>query len=341
MHVGGDELVGEQHGCSGGEDDQRQRQGGEREAVTTLEAIGQPVDDHAGNEQEHDVLILLDEREDDRIIPRTTDLVHHLLGSEPGFAVGGSRIKVTCRAEEQTGEGDEHEGLQYRPRIVYPTYETVGIRTEAPEPADVPDRRTDPEDEYPHLNHINKRVRVVRELTRGNQADCQKEHEQITDMFVQGTPTLVNNHSHPIECTPDDEVPACAVPQAADEHSEEGVAVGGKKFACGTPEQRAVAAERDIDISFQPSRERLMPATPELLRVAGFIRRVEVLRQVEAHEQRHADSDVGVAGEVRIDLHRVREQGEEVLEAGEEHRALEHTVDEVDCKVVGEDDLLQ
>lgn len=84
-----------------------------------------------------------------------------------------------------------------------------------------------------------------------------------------------------------------------------------------------------------------MPATPELLRVAGLIRRVEVLREVEAHEQRHADSDVRIAGEVRIDLHRVREQGEEVLEAGEEHRALEHAVDEVHGKVVGEDDLLE
>lgn len=84
-----------------------------------------------------------------------------------------------------------------------------------------------------------------------------------------------------------------------------------------------------------------MPATPELLRVAGLIRRVEVLRQVEAHEQRDADSDVGVAGEVRINLHRVGEQGEEVLEAGEEHRALEHAVDEVDGEVVGKDDLLE
>lgn len=184
LHVGGDELVGEQDGCGCDEDDQRQRHSGEPQTVTALEAGGQPVDDHAGNEQKHDVLVLLDERKDDRVIPRATYLVHHLLGSLPGFAVGGSRVKVTCRAEEQTGERDEDEGLDDRPSLVDPADETAGIRTESPQPAYVPDRRADPKDEYPDLNHIHERIYAVGELARSNHGECQKEHEDITDMFV-------------------------------------------------------------------------------------------------------------------------------------------------------------
>lgn len=212
LHVGGDELVGEQYGCSGGEDDQRQRHSREPQTVTALEAVGQPMDDHAYNEQQHDVLILLYERQDDTIIPRATDLVHHLLGSLPGFAVGGSGVEVTCRAEEQTREGDEDEGLEDIPSLIDPTHKTVGIRTVTPQPADVPDRRADPEDEHPHLYHIYERIGAVRELARGNHADCQQEHDQVTDMFAQCPPALVDNHAHAIESAPDDEVPTCAVP---------------------------------------------------------------------------------------------------------------------------------
>lgn len=190
------------------------------------------MDDHAGNEEQHDVLILLNERQDDRVIPRAANLVHHLLGSLPGFAVGGSGVEVTCRTEEQTREGDEDEGLEYIPRIVDPPNEAVRS-THSPQPADVPDRRTDPEDEYPHLHHIHQRVRAVRELARSNHADCQKEHDEVTDMFAQCPPALVDNHADTVESAPDDEVPACAVPQAADEHGEERVAVRRKEFACG------------------------------------------------------------------------------------------------------------
>ena len=83
-----------------------------------------------------------------------------------------------------------------------------------------------------------------------------------------------------------------------------------------------------------------MPPPPELLRCLGLIGAVEVHRQVEAHEHGYADSDVRIAGEIRIDLQRVGKEREEVFEAGEEKRVIEDAVDEVHRQVVGHDDLL-
>ena len=79
-----------------------------------------------------------------------------------------------------------------------------------------------------------------------------------------------------------------------------------------------------------------MPAPPEILRIGGLVRRVEVLRQVEAHQHRHADSYVGVAREVGVDLKGVAEDGAEVLETCEQQGIVEHPVDEVHGYVVAQ-----
>ena len=56
-----------------------------------------------------------------------------------------------------------------------------------------------------------------------------------------------------------------------------------------------------------------MPAPPEVLQVARRVRRVEVLGEAEAEQQREPDGDVGVATEVAVDLHRVAPGGEDRL----------------------------
>ena len=67
-----------------------------------------------------------------------------------------------------------------------------------------------------------------------------------------------------------------------------------------------------------------------------FIGTVEVGRQLEAHEQGHANGDVRVAAEVRINLQRVREQGHHALETRISHRVVEYPVDEVERDVVAD-----
>ncbi len=57
-----------------------------------------------------------------------------------------------------------------------------------------------------------------------------------------------------------------------------------------------------------------MPAAPEVLDRDRCVRRVEVLREPEPEQQRDPDRHVGVAREVRVDLHGVRVDRDQDLE---------------------------
>ena len=76
----------------------------------------------------------------------------------------------------------------------------------------------------------------------------------------------------------------------------------------------AVAAERDVEVVAQPARQRHVPAPPEVLERDGGVRRVEVLRELEAEQQRDADRDVRVAAEVGEDLDGVAVDADQHLE---------------------------
>ena len=84
-----------------------------------------------------------------------------------------------------------------------------------------------------------------------------------------------------------------------------------------------------------------MPALPELGGAAGLVRRVEVLREVEAHKEGDAYRYIRVSGEVGVDLEGIAEQGHKVLESAEHQGVLEDTVAEIDRDVVGKYELLR
>ena len=92
------------------------------------------------------------------------------------------------------------------------------------------------------------------------------------------------------------------MPEAAEEHCDHKVGVE----ACGA---YVGAAEWDIEVVAQPGRQRDVPALPEVLWVGGGVGRVEVAWEVIAEEHGAADRDVGVAGEVAVDLHGVAVDG--------------------------------
>ena len=121
------------------------------------------------------------------------------------------------------------------------------------------------------------------------------------------------------------------MPQSAQEHGDERVEVAGGGFVFDLFTQNlAITSQGDIEIALKPAAERHMPAAPELLRVAGFVGRIEVLRQVEAHQHGNTDGNIGVAREVGIDLQRVGKEREEVFKSTEEQWIFKDTVDEVD-----------
>ena len=58
----------------------------------------------------------------------------------------------------------------------------------------------------------------------------------------------------------------------------------------------------DIDIVSKPGRQRNVPSTPEFSDIATEIRHVEITHQLDPEQLCSAYGDVGVSGEVAIDL---------------------------------------
>ena len=63
---------------------------------------------------------------------------------------------------------------------------------------------------------------------------------------------------------------------------------------------------------------------------------MEVLRKEESHQHRHTDSDIRIAGKVRIDLQRIGKQRKQILRTREQHWVLKHTVNETDRKEIAQ-----
>ena len=70
-----------------------------------------------------------------------------------------------------------------------------------------------------------------------------------------------------------------------------------------------------------------MPAPPELRRARRHVWPVEVFGKLEAHQLGRAACDVGVAGEVAVDLHREAIEGHHDLSRAVELRLIEDTID--------------
>ena len=127
-------------------------------------------------------------------------------------------------------------------------------------------------------------------------------------------PGAMKDQPRPVKRAPGDEGPRGAVPETTYEHREEEVAIGAEARA-------VVSAEGDVEVVAQPAREREVPAPPEVGDGDGGVGAVEVLRELVAEEARAAVGDVGVGGEVEIDLHGVRVRSDDVHPA--ERQALQ------------------
>lgn len=112
--------------------------------------------------------------------------------------------------------------------------------------------------------------------------------------------------------------------ERADEHQPKERTAGGG----------AVAAERDVQVIAQPGGERNVPAAPEIAHVLCLVRRVEVLREVEAHQQRHARGHVGIPRKIAVYLQRIGEDGQQVLDARVHRGVGVDAVDKIDGDIV-------
>src|SRR5439155_26830991 len=64
----------------------------------------------------------------------------------------------------------------------------------------------------------------------------------------------------------------------------------------------AITAEADVKIIAQPGRKADVPAAPEFADAGGGVRQVEIEHDIEAENAGRAARDIGITGEVTIDL---------------------------------------
>src|SRR5699024_12611811 len=98
--------------------------------------------------------------------------------------------------------------------------------------------------------------------------------------------------------------PAGAVPQPAAQKGQQKVGQVARRAA-------AAAAEWNVDMLRKPAAQTDVPAAPEFLDAAGGIRALEVLAQFDAEQPRAADCDVGIPGEIAVDLNREEQRREQ------------------------------
>lgn len=94
---------------------------------------------------------------------------------------------------------------------------------------------------------------------------------------------------------PGNECPVGAMPEAADQENDEGVA---DDLGLGA----TASSQGDVEIVPEPGGEGDVPSTPEFGDIAAEVGNVEVSLQADAEEFGGADGDVAIAGEIAVNL---------------------------------------
>jgi hypothetical protein len=151
------------------------------------------------------------------------------------------------------------------------------------------------------------------------------------DFLSKGLEDAEGGEADAVEESPEDERPADAVPEAAEEKHDDGVEVGGTLPAVGV-------GERGVDVVAEPVGEGDVPAAPEVGDVDGLVGAVEVVGDGEAEEEAEAHGDVGVAGEVEVDLEGVGVDADQDFGSAVEGRGVEDAVGYVVGEEVGDEE---
>ena len=336
LEVGRDELADYKDGYGASQNHQSQRHFGKPDAITPLEIIGQPMDQHSDDENDYYAPMLPSHLWHQRPVPGTSNLVNHILRRIPSLLIRLGRIQVGAAAEEKTSEGYEYEGHEYRPSAAYPVDElALSALVEHHS-----DNGTEEDNHSPPEEQVEDRR--AEEMPQRTESGDYKPYHNHLEISVATGPEAVNQHSETVKTTPDHEVPARPMPKTSEKHRIHPVNVGDKLFtpvllecdqqgyhsgqyqyaaedppasgqggceegysendSIGTESAVAVASKRYIQIILKPFGERYMPSFPELSGVLGLIGGIEILGEIESHQHGDSGGDVGVAGEVGIDL---------------------------------------
>ena len=104
--------------------------------------------------------------------------------------------------------------------------------------------------------------------------------------------------------TPGYKSPVSPVPETTQEEND-------KRVADNLRFRASAATQGDIDIIPEPGRQRNMPTTPEFSDIPAEIRDVEVPHQLDAEQFGRAYGNVGIAGEVPVNLEGEENRGKQ------------------------------
>ena len=133
--------------------------------------------------------------------------------------------------------------------------------------------------------------------------------------------------------TPREERPGNPVPQAAQHHGDRQVDVGHHLGAR--------SGQGKVKVVAQPIGETQVPPPPEIGQVGGQVRAVEINRQTDAQQHAHATGNVGVAGEIEVQLQRISVDRNQRFGAAIERGRIEYAIDQVLRQKIGQKDFLQ
>ena len=119
-----------------------------------------------------------------------------------------------------------------------------------------------------------------------------------------------DNLKRAVNAAPEHIVPACAVPQAADQEGDHDV-------ECMPDASHPVSSQRDIDIVSQPAGKGDMPSSPEILNGRSKIGGTEVGGQADAQNSGGTKSDIRISREVAVKLNGIEKGGKNQCKAGE------------------------
>ena len=174
----------------------------------------------------------------------------------------------------------------------------------------------------------------------GSEHDPSEDHEVEGDEPAQPSrrsefalDRMIDDQADAVKGSPDDKRPRGAVPESTEDHGDHQVSVGKEARA-------PAAAEGDVKEIAQEARQRHVPAPPEVPKAGCAVWAVEVLGEHESHQQGQPDGNVGVAGEVAVDLRGIGVGGQQHVGRVVGLRHAEHGIDHRPAEVIGDYDLL-
>ena len=167
------------------------------------------MDDQTYHDENEYVMVMYNDIWNLAQVPGAAYLVDHVLGGVPSGFVGHGRVEVGAAAEEESGEGDEGEGLENGPgvlqsfHLLFPAKQLV---EHAYRGACQNDKTPNKEQVKYGLGHIN---------AQHFEQNSDYEQEQGAHIDVPAFPEAVKQHADAIQAAPNHEIPRSSVPQSA------------------------------------------------------------------------------------------------------------------------------